>query len=242
MPAATSPMIVVISGAYWTTWGERPVAARRPVKQVVEARRLLAREQDQRLAGEAAQRDPAALGERMVGRDRGDRALAHHDLGHQRFVGIDRGTDESDVEQPGGERAQLFERRALAELDLDARAAAAEALDDPGHDRQQRRADEVDAQQPRLAGLDPPDGRDRDVELVEHRARVSQERLAGRGELDAAAGAVQQPASELILEPRDLLAQGRLGDVQASRRTAEVKLLGDGDEVTQLAQFHGSSS
>jgi hypothetical protein len=36
----------------------------------------------------------------------------------------------------------------------------------------------------------------------------------------------------------DLLGQRRLGHVQTGRRAAEVPLLGDGDEVPQMAQLH----
>src|ERR1700729_580616 len=96
----------------------RQAAGRRQAagQQVVKARRLVAREQDKRLGRQAAQRDPAAFRQRVLGRDRGDRALAHHDLGRQRFVDVDRGTDESDVDQAAGQRPQLLECRALVEL------------------------------------------------------------------------------------------------------------------------------
>ena len=139
---------------------------------------------------------------------------------------------------PGAQRPQLLDGGALAQLDLDLGAAAAEALHDPGDDREQRRADEAHPQPAGLSGVDAPGGGHRDVELGQHRPGVAQERLAGGGQLDPAAGAVQQPAAELLLEPADLLAQRRLGDVQAGRGAAEVQLLGDGDEVTQLAKFH----
>ena len=42
------------------------------------------------------------------------------------------------------------------------------------------------------------------------------------------------------LERLDLLRQRRRGDVQALGRTPEVQLLGDRDEVAQLAQFHAA--
>ena len=58
------------------------------------------------------------------------------------------------------------------------------------------------------------------------------------GELDAAAGALEQPAAQLGLERADLLAERRLGDVQARRGAPEVQLLGDGDEIAKLAEFH----
>ena len=56
MPAATSPMIVSISGAYWITRGAggRPRAGQRIDQQVVEARRLVAGEQHERLGSQPA--------------------------------------------------------------------------------------------------------------------------------------------------------------------------------------------
>ncbi len=207
----------------------------------MEAGGLLAGEQHQRLGGQAAQRDAAQCGQGVADRDRGDRALAHHHLGAQVVADLDRRAHQPDVDHAGAERAQLLDGGALAQLDLDLGAAAAEALDDPGHDRQQRRADEVDPQQARLAGVDPPRGGHGDVELGQHRPGVAQERLAGRGQLDAAAGAGQQADAELLLQAGDLLAERGLGDVQAGGGAAEVKLLGDGDEVAQLAKFHESS-
>jgi len=65
-----------------------------------------------------------------------------------------------------------------------------------------------------------------------------QQRLAGLGELDAARRALQQRHAELLLEPGDRGAQRLLGDVHAARGAREVQLLGDGDEVAQVAQLH----
>jgi hypothetical protein len=50
--------------------------------------------------------------------------------------------------------------------------------------------------------------------------------------------AVQEHHAELGLELADLLAHCRLGDVEPLRRAPEVKLLGDGDEVAEMSQFH----
>ena len=86
-----------------------------------------------------------------------------------------------------------------------------------------------------------PGGGDGDLELGEHRAGVAQEGRAGRRQLDSPARAGEQRAAQLLLQRADLLAERRLGDVQARGGAAEVQLLGDGDEVTQLAEFHERS-
>src|SRR3954451_9931147 len=68
-----------------------------------------------------------------------------------------------------------------------------------------------------------------------------EQRPSGDGEHDAARRAVEQPHAELLLELADLLADRGLGDVEAIRRTAEVQLLRDRDEVPQVTEFHARS-
>jgi len=52
-----------------------------------------------------------------------------------------------------------------------------------------------------------------------------------------AAGADEQVGAEGALELVDLVAQRRLGDVQARGGPAEMELLGDGQEVAQQARL-----
>jgi hypothetical protein len=40
----------------------------------------------------------------------------------------------------------------------------------------------------------------------------------------------------------DLIADGRLGDVQTFGGTAKMQFLGDGNEVTEMAQLHDDES
>ena len=77
------------------------------------------------------------------------------------------------------------------------------------------------------------------LRLLEHAAGLRQQRPSRIGEQDAALRAVEQLHAELGLELADLLADGGLRDVQALRRAPEVQLLGDSDEVPQVAEFHG---
>ncbi len=62
--------------------------------------------------------------------------------------------------------------------------------------------------------------------------------MARVGERHRAPRAHEQLHPQLGLQRADLLAQRRLGDVQAKRGAREVQLLGDGDEIAQVAQFH----
>ena len=45
-------------------------------------------------------------------------------------------------------------------------------------------------------------------------------------------------AARLILELANLLAERRLADVQALRRSSKVQLLSDSDDVPEMTKFH----
>src|SRR3954451_19237741 len=67
---------------------------------------------------------------------------------------------------------------------------------------------------------------------------LGQQCRAGLGQLDAARLAVEQLHIELVFERADLLAQGRLLDAEPFRRAGDMALLGNGDEVAKVTQFH----
>ena len=117
-------------------------------------------------------------------------------------------------------------------------ACSRNARSSSGTKRVHRRADEADRQPADLAALHAPRLARRVLDRVEDLARAHEERRAGRGQLDLALVAQQQLRADLLLERADLLAQRRLGHVQALGRAAEVQLLGDGDEVAQVAELH----
>ena len=68
--------------------------------------------------------------------------------------------------------------------------------------------------------------------------RERQQRLAGRGERDVAAAAVEQGGAEVGLQGVDLLAQRGLGHPDAVGRPGEVPRLGHGHEVSELLELH----
>ena len=68
--------------------------------------------------------------------------------------------------------------------------------------------------------------------------------MRGRGRLrlqqsggPRATFACKEPVTEDLFELADLLREWRLGEMQTERGAAEVQLLGDGDEVAQVAEF-----
>jgi hypothetical protein len=70
-------------------------------------------------------------------------------------------------------------------------------------------------------------------ECGERQGRLLEQSPTRGGALDVAAGPHEQVCPERLLELVDLVAQGRLGDVDARRGAAEVVLLRDGQEVPQ---------
>ncbi len=72
----------------------------------------------------------------------------------------------------------------------------------------------------------------------EDEPRPGQKRRAGGRQGDRSSEAVEQPVAEFLLQLQDLLRQGGLGHVTAPGRTAEASDFGDGNEISQLVQFH----
>jgi hypothetical protein len=67
---------------------------------------------------------------------------------------------------------------------------------------------------------------------------VIEERGAGRRQLHLPPRSVEQQDPELLLEQLDLPAEGRLRDLHPLRRPPEVTLLGDRNEIAQVAELH----
>lgn len=74
---------------------------------------------------------------------------------------------------------------------------------------------------------------------VQGGATLLQEHGPGLGEGDLAAGALEEGGAEAAFELADRPREWGLGDAETLGCAAEVELLGDGDEVGQLAGLHG---
>ena len=72
------------------------------------------------------------------------------------------------------------------------------------------------------------------------RARATS-RLAGVGDRHLPRRPLDQRQADLVLEPADLLGERGLGDVLARRGAGEVALVGERDEVAELAKIHKHS-
>src|SRR5688572_33387085 len=74
--------------------------------------------------------------------------------------------------------------------------------------------------------------------LVERAPRLRDDLGADLGELDAALAAFEYAHAELLLDVLDRGRQARLADERALGGTAEVLLVGDGNQVLELRQRH----
>ena len=69
-----------------------------------------------------------------------------------------------------------------------------------------------------------------------------QERMSGFGQFYSPLAAHKEHHAQVFLQLADLTAQRRLRDVQVLGGLPEIEVLGDGDEVTNVTQFHGRYS
>ena len=76
------------------------------------------------------------------------------------------------------------------------------------------------------------------IDLGQDPPGAGDERPARLGDRDLPGGPLDQGQSHLLLEPANLLRQRRLGYVLARRGAREVLLVGERDEVAQLAKLH----
>ena len=113
--------------------------------------------------------------------------------------------------------------------------------DDLRHEPVRRGAGDSHAQDARGAATYFRDVDRGGVDVREDLRRPLDQQASGRGEVDAAGGALEEPGAQLRLELLDLLGQRGLRHVEALGGAAEVALLRDREEVAQVPQFHRTS-
>ena len=200
-----------------------------------------AREREHGLVAQFRQRDRLAPAECVAvmnaDHERLDRDLTCVDRRRKRLraEADDRGVDPA-VGDGGERRLVLFVR----DHDLDRGMGTVERPERGGEPVIDRPGD-ADAQ---AAAQQPAQRCDRVPAVLgrgERGAGMREERLAGPGERDSRAVAVEQRLAELKLEAADLRADRRLRHRDANRRTRELGLFGDRDEVVELPQIHNES-
>ncbi|MNN32515.1 hypothetical protein D3C81_1462370 [compost metagenome] len=80
------------------------------------------------------------------------------------------------------------------------------------------------------------------IEDVENLVGTRQQGPPGLGQGHLAAQSVEQAHVQLLLQPRDAFADGRLGQMQAFACAGEAAGFGNGNEGTEVGQVHLSNS
>ena len=111
-----------------------------------------------------------------------------------------------------------------------------------GNEAQVERVRRADAKRPRHRPRAVAQHAQALVDLAQRLGRVADEVLAGFGQHDALADAVEQRAADLLLELADLVRQRRLRDVNALGGAGEAQALGERREIAEVAELHRARS
>jgi hypothetical protein len=132
---------------------------------------------------------------------------------------------------------EIGDRVVRGDADVDLRMEALEALDARQQPERAEGSEGGDADP--LPAARAPDLLDAGVELVQQRLdRTQQDEPVGR-DLHVPGAAHEQLGAELVLEPLDLPAHRRLGDVQLVGRGVEAERAGDRLECPEVASERG---
>jgi hypothetical protein len=123
----------------------------------------------------------------------------------------------------------------LVKLEVDPGVCSAVLAEHGGQRGQHAGADEAYAEEAFFAATDTAGLVEVFLNVLQGAAGAVEKSLAGAGEFDGAGGAGEEGVAEDVFELANLLGERRLGDVKAVGGTAEVELLGYGDEVAEVA-------
>jgi hypothetical protein len=148
----------------------------------------------------------------------------------------ERGAADAYVQPPVDELLVLLGHAGLDLVDHQAGIAGLHLVQDLRH-RVVAGVDDADAQRRDGACRIPCGFRGAD-RVRKNLPRLDQEHHPGGGQRDMVGAALQEADAQLALQSLHLLAQGRLDDVLALGRPAEVQFLGQRHEVAQLPKLH----
>jgi len=169
--------------------------------------------------------------------ERDDQALQQQALAHQR-VARDRRPKNPDMDRPVLQGGNLLRSREIAQLHLDIGMSPSE---EPDNSRTVEEVSPQGAAHDQLADLTaarPLHGPGGLLGLRDDRSSLSEEHSARVRQLHVTRRPMEEGRLQLLLEAPNLLAQGRLRDVESRSRPSKMKFLGDREEVAQVAQLH----
>ncbi len=205
----------------------------------VGAGRGVLREPDVADAGQVGRLDPGPVGEGIVGTDREHPGQLHHralfDAAHGPADG-----DPGEVQVVGGERVEAAAAGVLGlELQADLGVAAPEVDDGLGHEVPYGRRARGDAHRPGVPADEVVEAAQGAVEPGDAVGGGRLEDAPGLGGDDAAGVPLQQIGAGLLLEPADVLTDGRLGAAEVAGDGAEAAGPADGHEDAEIVESHG---
>jgi len=142
------------------------------------------------------------------------------------------------MDGPVFQRGDLFRGREIAQLDINAGVSPRKksdnfcAIEEVGP--QGTAHDEL----PDLSTIRPSHGSGCLLGLREYGSGFGEEHSAGIRQFDVTRCPVEEVHLQFGLEAPNLLAQGRLRDMEPRGRSSEVKLLGHCEEIAQVTQLH----
>src|SRR5437899_758694 len=214
-----------------------PYIAARPGNDGLVGRRSSVREEDIGLIDEGFPGNSFVVREPVPSWERHDQALRQQALAHQR-VALDRRPKNPDMDGPALKGGNLVWGREIAQLDLDFRMSPSE---EPDNSRTVEEVSPQGAAHDQLADLTaarPLHGPGGLLGLRDDRSCLSEEHSARVRQLHVTRRPMEEERLQLLLEAPNLLAQGRLTDMESRSRPSKMKFFGDGEEVAQVAQLH----
>jgi hypothetical protein len=73
---------------------------------------------------------------------------------------------------------------------------------------------------------------------MQNQPGVVAECFSGRGQVDSSSDSIKKRCLQFLFELLNLLRERRLGDVQRRGGTSKIIRFGDGQEVSQVTEFH----
>ena len=205
--------------------------------EIVVRRRPLTGDEDVRLVGKPCDGD-ALPGRQAVPLGEDDDEWLREDALDGEIPVVHGRTQEPDLNAILAERQDLIGRVELADLKVNVGMPLDERANDDRKDREVCPRHEAHPEAASRPTRRPPGRLRGPLGVEQDRSGLVEECASRVRQLDATLGPVEERDAELGFELSDLLTERRLGHAQTQCRPAEVQLLGDGHEISEVPKLH----
>ncbi|MNH90816.1 hypothetical protein D3C73_433610 [compost metagenome] len=188
------------------------------------------------MARQVAKGDLLLAGQGIDVRQGHDQRLLHQKLIDHLGI-VDAGPGEGDVDGPPDQGAAKLRRVHGVQHQVDVGVVGAKGVQNARQQGIGGRADEADVEHADGAFRRPTRHPRRLDNAAQNLTGSGQQRLAGHGQPDLVAGAVEQGGADRRLQLDHLATERRLGDVEPFRGAPEMELFSDGHEIAQAADI-----